>query len=100
MRGSLSPASLCVCCVATHASRIQFYANNIRTYLTNLMKLQNEGTAKGDMVGAEEGKPTASFWGGATRKATGNIFKLADRDKVLSDADKVPCRRVFPCAHC
>lgn len=79
---------------------MQFYANNIRTYLTNLMKLQNEGTAKGDMVGAEEGKPTASFWGGATRKATGNIFKLADRDKVLSDADKVPCRRVFPCAHC
>jgi hypothetical protein len=31
----------------------QFYANNIRTYLTNLMKLQNEGTAKGDVIGAE-----------------------------------------------
>jgi hypothetical protein len=30
-----------------------------------------------------------SFWGGTARKATGNIFKLGDRDKVLSDNDKV-----------
>lgn len=54
------------------------------------MKVQNEGTAKGDVIGAEEGqRGVSSFWGGPQKKALGNIFKVGDRIHALSNSDKV-----------